>query len=50
MDVRFVVVRDDHVHAIAAHQALRLADEGIHLQSSTSLLEPMLARAGVLTL
>jgi len=26
-----------------------LADEGIHLQSSTSLLEPMLATAGVLT-
>jgi hypothetical protein len=26
-----------------------LADEGIHLQSSTALLEPMLARAGVLT-
>jgi hypothetical protein len=26
-----------------------LADEGIHLQSSTSLLEPMLAPAGVLT-
>jgi hypothetical protein len=26
-----------------------LADEGIHLQNSTTLLEPMLARAGVLT-
>jgi UDP-2,3-diacylglucosamine hydrolase len=26
-----------------------LADEGIHLQSSTALLEPMLAQAGVLT-
>ena len=26
-----------------------LADEGIHLESSTALLEPLLARAGVLT-